>query len=250
MDSQLLVVALGAGVAGFVQGLSGFAFGMVAMSIWAWTVEPRLAAVMAVFGGLSGQLLAALSMRRRLDVRLLLPFVAGGVLGIPIGVALLPRLDLPLFKAVLGSVLLVFCPAMLLSSRLPRVRAGGRLADGLVGVVGGVMGGLGGFTGIAPSLWCTLRGFDKEAQRAVIQNFNLGMLALTMAGYIGGGLVTPAMLPMFMVVLPAMLIPTFIGTRVYVGIGEALFRRIVLGLLSLSGVAMLASALPRVLGWA
>ena len=31
MESLWMVVALGAGVAGFVQGLSGFAFGMVAM---------------------------------------------------------------------------------------------------------------------------------------------------------------------------------------------------------------------------
>ena len=41
----ILVVALGAAVAGFVQGLSGFAFGMVAMSFWAWVLEPQLAAL-------------------------------------------------------------------------------------------------------------------------------------------------------------------------------------------------------------
>ena len=52
--SLYLVVALGAAVAGFVQGLSGFAFGLVAMSFWAWTVEPQLAALLAVFGALTG----------------------------------------------------------------------------------------------------------------------------------------------------------------------------------------------------
>ena len=35
MDSVLLIVALGAVAAGFVQGLSGFGFSMVAMSFWA-----------------------------------------------------------------------------------------------------------------------------------------------------------------------------------------------------------------------
>jgi uncharacterized membrane protein YfcA len=247
LDTEFFIVAFGAGLAGFVQGLSGFAFGMVAMSIWAWTIDPRLAAAMAVFGGLSGQILAALSMRRRLDWRLLLPFVTGGLCGIPIGVALLPRLDLQLFKAVLGALLLLFCPAMLLSAWLPRIRRGGRIADGLVGLVGGVMGGIGGFTGIAPSLWCTLRGFEKDAQRAVIQNFNLGMLAVTMATYLASGLITRAMLPLFAIVLPAMLVPTLIGTRVYVGLSEAAFRKLVLGLLTLSGAALLASALPRLL---
>ncbi len=36
MESVYLLVALGAIVAGFVQGLSGFAFGMVAMSQKRW----------------------------------------------------------------------------------------------------------------------------------------------------------------------------------------------------------------------
>ena len=44
MGELYLVLAAGAMAAGFVQGLSGFGFGMVAMSFWAWTVEPRLAA--------------------------------------------------------------------------------------------------------------------------------------------------------------------------------------------------------------
>lgn len=35
------------------------------------------------------------------------------------------------------------------------------------------MGGLGGITGAAPALWCTLRGLERDAQRAVVQNFNL-----------------------------------------------------------------------------
>lgn len=66
MDSVLLIVALGAVAAGFVQGLSGFGFGMVAMSFWAWTLEPRLAALLAVCGALTGQLVAAATVRRGL----------------------------------------------------------------------------------------------------------------------------------------------------------------------------------------
>src|SRR5687768_167494 len=43
----LLPVVLGAALAGFVQGLSGFGFGLTAMALWAWTLEPRLAAALA-----------------------------------------------------------------------------------------------------------------------------------------------------------------------------------------------------------
>ena len=51
-------------LAGFVQGISGFAFGMVAMSFWVWGVEPHVAAVMTVFGSLVGQLLAVTREKR------------------------------------------------------------------------------------------------------------------------------------------------------------------------------------------
>ena len=251
MDPIFLIAGAGAMVAGFVQGLSGFAFGMVSMSIWAWTIEPRLAAAMSVFGGLTGQIVAALSVRRGFDLRLLLPFLVGGLAGIPLGVWLLPHLDPQLFKAALGLLLATWCPTMLMARNLPRITVGGRFADGLAGAVGGVMGGLGGFTGAVPTLWCTLRGFDKDVQRAIIQNFNLGMLLVTMGTYAATGMITHDMLPMFAVVGPAMLIPTLIGTRLYLGITEATFRKLVLGLLTVSGVALLASSLPRLIArWA
>jgi len=247
MDSVLWVVVLGAVAAGFVQGLSGFGFGLVAMSFWAWALEPRLAAALAVCGALTGQLVAAVSVRRGFDRKRLLPFVLGGLAGIPIGVALLPRLDMQAFKLVLGTLLVLWCPAMLMARQLPRITRGGRLGDAVAGLTGGIMGGLGGFTGVLPTLWCTLRGFDKDAQRAVIQNFNLSMLLVTMATYVATGLVTRATLPLLAVVVPAMLVPSFLGARLYLGISEARFKQVVLGLLTLSGVAMLASSLPRVL---
>jgi uncharacterized protein len=247
MNSVLWEVALGAIVAGFVQGLSGFGFGMVAMSFWIWMLEPGLAAVLTVCGALAGQLVAAATVRRGFDRVRLLPFVLGGLAGIPIGVTLLPRLDMDAFKILLGTLLVLWCPAMLMAKELPRITGGGRVADALVGLAGGVMGGLGGFTGVLPTLWCTLRGMDKDVQRAIIQNFNLAMLLVTFATYLATGLVTPDALPLLAIVVPAMLVPTLLGAKLYHGISEARFRQIVLGMLTLAGVAMLVASVPKVL---
>jgi len=245
--STYLVVALGAVAAGFVQGLSGFGFGLVSLSFWAWVLDPKLGAFLAVSGAFTGQVVAAVSVRRGFDLRRLAPFVLGGLAGIPLGILLLPRLDADWFKAILGLLLLVWCPAMLFAKNLPRITVGGRFADALVGLGGGVMGALGGFTGVLPTLWCTLRRYERDVQRAVIQNFNLAMLTVTVVTYIASGLVTRAMLPMLAVVLPAMLIPTLLGARVYLGISEAAFRTLVLSLLTLSGDALVGASLPRIL---
>jgi uncharacterized membrane protein YfcA len=146
-----------------------------------------------------------------------------------------------LFKLGLGCMLVVLCPALMLAPRLPRLTFGGRVGDGMAGAVGGVMGSLGGFTGVVPTLWCTLRGLDKELQRAVIQNFNLAALAATMAAFVLSGQVTRDMLPQMAVVLPALIVPSLIGARVYVGLSEQAFRRIVLSLLTAAGVVMIVS---------
>lgn len=122
MTTELWLLVVGAAVAGFVQGLSGFAFDMVAMSFWVWGIEPRVAAVMAVFGSLTGQVVAALSSRRRFRLTALAPFLAGGAVGIPLGIAVLPHLNADLFRLALGSVLVVCCPIMLVAA-VPRLLA-------------------------------------------------------------------------------------------------------------------------------
>ena len=150
------------------------------------------------------QILAALSVRRGFDLKRLLPFLIGGFVGIPLGTWLLPKLDIVLFKAVLGALLVVWCPFMLFARHLTKITVGGRAADGVIGLIGGVCGGLGGFSGALPTLWCTLRGMEKDAQRSIIQTFNLAMLGTTMLSYVVAGMVTREMLPMFGIVLPAM----------------------------------------------
>ena len=243
----LTLVIVGAACAGFVQGLSGFGFSLTALSFWAWSLDPKLAAVLAVFGALVGQLLAAFSVRRGFDAGRVLPFVLGGLAGLPLGLWLLPRIDAVVFRAIVGGLLALWCPLMLFSTRLPHI-GGGRAGDAVAGAVGGMMGPLGGYTGAIPTLWCTLRGYERDAQRAVIQNFNLAMLAVTMASYLATGLVTRRELPLMAIVALALIAPALLGMRVYVGISPARFRQVVLGLLTFSGIALLVNSLPRLLG--
>lgn len=242
MDTVLVLVIIGAAIAGLVQGLSGFAFGLTAMAFWAWNIDPQLAGPMVVFGGLLGQVLAIRTIARGFDFKRMAPMIIGGVIGIPAGVALLGSLDQALFKLAVGGILAIYCPIMLLGNGLPRVTGGGGMADASVGFIGGVMGGFSGLPGPAPTLWAALRGWDKDASRASFQSFNLVMQAVTMTLYAINGLITTEALRMFAIIAPAMLIPSLIGIRVYGRFSDATFRRIVLGVLSVSGLALLVSS--------
>jgi hypothetical protein len=247
-DTTTLVLLAGAVVAGFVQGLSGFAFGLTATSIWVWWLPPQLVAVMSVFGALTGQVIAAVTTRRAAGWPRLWPLLAGGLCGMPMGLWLLPRLDADLFRLGVGLLLAVWCPLMLVSHRLPQVRGGGRVADAMAGLAGGVTGAVGGFTGPVPTLWATLRGWPKDELRSVIQNFNLVMLSITFGSYVASGLVTRTMLPQLLLLVPVLFIPVLLGARLYAGISPDAFRRLVLALLASSGLVLLLRAVPAL--WA
>jgi len=247
MDSTTLILIAGAAVAGFVQGLSGFAFGMVSTAIWAWWLPPQLVAPMAVFGALTGQVIAAVTTRRALQWPKLAPLVLGGLVGMPIGLWLLPRLDSAWFQLFVGTLLAVWCPVMLFSQRLPQWQLRHRAADALAGAAGGFTGAVGGFTGALPTLWCTLNNWPKDELRSVVQNFNLVMLAVTFCAYIASGTIGWQHLPYMAWVAPVLLIPVLAGAKLYAGISPEAFKRVVLVLLACSGVALLLRAVPALL---
>ena len=60
----IAAVVVGTCLAGFVQGMSGFAFGLVAVSVWAWSIEPQLAGPLVVWGSWFGQVLSVGTVRR------------------------------------------------------------------------------------------------------------------------------------------------------------------------------------------
>ena len=244
MDSYLLIVIGGAVLAGFVQGLSGFAFSLAALSVWTWGVDPQLAAPMAVFGSLVGQVAAMPLTWRGTELKRLAPFVIGGLMGVPLGIFLLGILDPGGFKLGLGLFLLVYCPAMFFAPTTWALRWGGAWANGAAGWLGGVFGGIGGFAGALPQLWCTLRGWDKDTQRGVMQVFNICMHVATLTGYvIAGNRITGETLKMFAIITPALVIPVLLGALVFRRLDQKAFRRIVLGLLFLSGIALTSSSI-------
>ena len=78
----------------------------------------------------------------------------------------------------------------------------------------------------------------------MFQTFSLVTQALTIAAYLATGIIQTGTAWLFAVIVPAMLIPPLVGTRLYRSFTDAGFRRIVLGLLALSGAILVATSVP------
>ncbi len=247
----VLVIGAGALVAGFVSGLAGFGTGLVALGFWLHAVEPILAAPLVVICSVAGQLQATATLRRGVRIARLWPFLAGGLLGVPLGVAVLVAVggaaggsvEVATFRAGVGVFLVLYAGGMLILRALPVVAWGGRAADGAVGLLGGIMGGIAGLSGPLPELWCGLRGWSKEAQRGVYQPYNLGVLGFALGVYAVQGVVTAQVLELALICLPLTILGVWLGLKSYGRLDDSQFRALVLWLLLASGLVLTASNL-------
>jgi uncharacterized protein len=177
-------------------------------------------------------------LRRALKLERLLPFLLGGLIGLPLGVALLEWTPAAEMRIAVGILLIAFSLYSLARPQLAKVTAGGRLADGGVGILSGILGGTTGFAGILPTIWCTVRGWPKDEQRAVFQPTGVTIFLGTALLLGGTGTVTPETVRLFLIGLPALLAGSWLGLRLYGKLDEVTFRRIVLVLLLVSGLAL------------
>ena len=243
MDDALFNLALfliATFIAALVAGLAGFAFGIVAAGIWLHVITPVETASLIVGFGLIVQGLAVWKLRNVLDWRKLWAFVAGSALGVPLGVAILGWTNPAQVRAGIGAVLVLYALYALVRPKMQPV-AGGPLRDAGVGFLNGILGGITGFAGIVVTIWCGLRGWPKDVQRAVFQPVGVATFVMCAAWLGGTGAISAHTVELFLLGLPFLLAGTWLGLKLYGRLDEEGFRKIVLALLLVSGVALLWS---------
>ena len=232
-EFPLFLIATFAGA--FVAGLSGFAFGLIAASLWLHILTPLQSATLVVGFGLLVQGYAVWKLRRALDWQRLLPFVVGAALGVPGGVALLTWFDHRSVRIAVGILLIAYGLYGLMRPRFRPFSAGGSATDAVIGFLNGVLGGLTGLAGIIVTIWCGLRGWPKEVQRTVFQPVAVAVFLMSALWLGAKGTVTVETVKLFVMGLPCVMAGTWLGLRLFEYIDEAMFRKIILVLLLISG---------------
>jgi uncharacterized membrane protein YfcA len=240
--TELLDIGLFVGAsfaAAAVAGVAGFAFGLVAASVWLHILTPLQTTTLIVVFGLLVQGYSVWRLRHALKLERLWPFLLGGILGVPLGVELLRMIDPAQARRVVGAVLVLFA---LYGFWRPSFRVPGtvgRSADGAIGFCNGVIGGMTGLAGIVVTAWCNLRAWPRDEQRTVFQPTGVAIFAMTALWLGGRGALDAATLELILLGLPAILAGVWLGLKLYGKLDEAGFRKLVLGLLLVSGLALL-----------
>ena len=236
VELPLFLIATFAGA--LVAGLSGFAFGLVVSAIWLYILTPLQTATLIIAFGLIVQGISVWKLRRALDWRRLWPFVAGAAAGVPLGVNILTWANPAYVRAGIGAFLVLYSLYAWFRPAIKPVKAG-VAADAGIGFLNGVLGGLTGLAGILVTIWCGLRGWPKDQQRTVFQPVAVAIFLMS-AVWIGArGAVTVDTVKLFLLGLPALLIGTWLGLKLFGRLDEASFRKVVLVLLLASGAVLM-----------
>jgi uncharacterized membrane protein YfcA len=233
-----LVLSIGVFAGALVSGLIGFAFSAVAGAILLHIMPPTEAVPLMMACSIVVQAASLVALHRRLQWRHSLALIAGGALGVLPALYLLNHVNGHMFRIGFGVFLAAYAAYMLCHPVIHYVRSAGGLRDAVVGFGGGLVGGLTAMPGALPVIWCDLRGMGKEQQRSLVQPYITAMQVFALALLLSrNGLSAPAV-TYWLYSLPALAAGTGLGIVMFGKINDALFRRIVLAVLLLAGLAL------------
>jgi uncharacterized membrane protein YfcA len=158
---------------------------------------------------------------------------------VPVGVSLLAWADPKSVRIAVGTILIGYSLYALLRPQLKVATVMPPAADMTVGFLNGLLGGLTGLAGIVITIWCNLRGLPKDVQRATFQPVAVVVFAVAALLLGAKGALTLDTAKLFALGLPFLFAGTWLGLKLFGRIDETMFRKIVLALLFVSGVALL-----------
>ena len=240
MDGMVIgLYLLATFIGGLVSGLAGFALGLVVSGIWLHIITPLQAAILMAGYGIFTQGYGIWKLRQALSWRKAAPFIVGSALGVPVGTTLLTVINPAHLRTVVGLLLVIYSVYGLAKPVIKPMQSGTPVNVG-VGFLNGLLGGLTGLAGVVVAVWCQLQGWPKDMQRTIIQPALFAALTMSTVALIVAGALTAETAKLFVLGLPVLLAGTWTGFRLYGRLNDAAFRKVILALLLVSGVALIA----------
>jgi len=243
MDGGVIELALFVGaafVAALFAGATGFAFAPIAASVWLHFLQPLEVATLTVTYNFLIQGYGTWKLRQSLNWQRLWPFLIGGVPGVVIGISVLRWSDPTSMRLVVAVFLVLYSIYGLLRPAIKPVRVGAAI-DTVAGFLGGVLGSMAGFPGILVVIWCGLRGWSKDEQRAVFQPLAVALLLIAGMTLAASESITRPIVELLLLGLPGLLLGNWAGFALYGRLNDETFRKAVLALLLASGLFLLMS---------
>ena len=240
-----LFILAGAAAGGFINGLAGFGTALFALGFFLSVLPPiqsvALVLLLSVITGLQGLWVVRAEILD--NPKRLMRFLLPAFVGIPLGIQGLRYVDVSGLKLVIAGFLLIYGGFFMVRSNLPRIARPTPAVDVTIGFLGGILGGLAALSGALPTMWCSMRSWPKAEIRAVLQTFNVCVLALSAGLLAWRGAYTPETLRFTWIALPTALAFAQCGIILFKRVPDTVFKRLLIILCFASGLILMVREL-------
>lgn len=234
----VLVIAFFAAV---TQSLTGFGLALIAMPLLTQALGVEIAAPMVALMTISTQITLLLRYRSELNFQTVWRLSATSLIGVPLGVYGLQRVDEQIGLLILGIIIIGYSIYALLNFELPEVE-GPRWAYGF-GFVAGLLSGAFNTPGPAVVIYGNCRRWEPKTFKSNLQGFFLLNSTMVIIIHLLSHHYTEDVWNHFFQAAPAMALGLLAGIYLDRYINPATFRALVLALLILVGLNLIITQL-------
>ncbi|KPK87984.1 MAG: hypothetical protein AMJ94_16110 [Deltaproteobacteria bacterium SM23_61] len=221
------------------RALTGFGSALISVPLLALLFDLKLVVPLESLLEVGFTFLLIAKVYPKIHKSTLLPMIGGAVLGTLLGTYFLQTLGDPLLKRALGAFVILFAFYFWRGDREERSRNLSANWGILAGAGGGILGGLFGTSGPPFVAYLAYRLREKEVVRASL----IGMFAVDYSWrtlvFAFSGLLSADLLFFCLGLIPALVLGTILGHKIHVRVTEGQFRKIVAGILFVSGILLL-----------
>jgi uncharacterized membrane protein YfcA len=227
--------------AAFTQGVAGFGSALTALPLLAILLDIKTVIPLVGLFSLSITFLLFVQLLKYLEWKRIYSLIAGAILGIPIGVFFLKRLDKDTIQWTLGIILILYAIyGLFFKSSKNGIREGWAY---FYGFLAGCLGGALSAPGPPVVVYTSLQSWSKDRIKATLQGFLFVSYVTAVFAQAVSGVTTVTVLRFYLISLPVLILGTYGGSYCYGKISEEWYRRIMLILLALLGAFMLYRAM-------
>ena len=232
-----ILVGLTVFLAVFTQSLSGFGVALVAMALLPALIGIRLATPLVAMIALVLETVLILRYRQALDVKAIWRVVLAALVGTPLGVYFLSRVNEEISLSILGVVIAGYALYALLGLKMPRLDR--PIWAYIAGLFGGLLGGAYNTSGPPVILYADCRRWPQDTFKSNLQGYFIVSSVAVVASHVFNGNLTPQVWDLFWGTTPFILVGAVAGLSLDRWLNPVIFRKLVLVLLIVTGIRLI-----------
>ncbi|ACK71364.1 protein of unknown function DUF81 [Gloeothece citriformis PCC 7424] len=232
-------------IAGFIQSVAGFGFGLITMPILTEVLDFKIASSLIALISIITHVAIIFSYQSFFQFKAVLRLIIASIIGIPIGFLAVDALNKTVILTLLGILVMSYVIWTLLDLKLPKLESP-KWAYGF-GLLSGLLSGAYNIGGPPVIIYGNCSQWSPEEFKSNLNGFFLFNTVLIIFGHVLNKNYTVEVGKLFLIALPFLLIGLGIGTYFSKFLNPSVFRKIILVLLLFISIRLIYLTLSSVI---